>query len=229
MKASLQGLVDKVTGGLSSPTDRPADLAPYSMLSRARRQVFDTTPLYSLEESGSAGISQYTCYTTFQKIETLEEVKAHIRAFTCIGGLNIEKCNFLSLPSVVKCFTPISSTLTELAIIESPTPSHTFVSILAALPQLKSLSVEGSKITSDRDETSPLPKIPFFEGSGCFKLRYSDLDQHNLDWIPSSARFEELDITTSFLHIPTLVNKWLYNSRATLRTFAILGDSDRKP
>jgi len=81
------------------------------------------------------------------------------------------------------------------------------------------------KITGCTDKT--IDPIPFFEGSGSLRLQYSEnyFDRHNLDWIPSSARFKDLNIdTTHALEIAVLVNGWLFKSHTTLKTLTMLGD-----
>ena len=195
---------------------------------------------HDLEEEGTreddafestTEVLRHTDGLILDHVETLMGIEAHIQSFTRITWMAIYECNFLSSPSVVKCLAPIGSGLTQLTINESTTTLRAITSVLAALHLLENLDVEDLKITDDIDETSPIPTIPFFQGStSSLRLQYSDNyfgQQHNLDWIPDSARFKDLNIdTTHALDIVALVNQWLSNSRATLKSLTMLGDPD---
>lgn len=240
-----KALVDKIIDELaSSGPGRPADLARYSTISRdwvgrIQSHTFEVIYLLGPEvlkkwcrniKSSPTGVSQHTRYLILEKIPMdIKEFEAHIRAFMYVGRMDITKSTFLLSSSAMKCFAPMVSSLTMLKIHQSPTTLRIITSMLVELPKLKILDVEGLKITGDMDGTSSPSEIPFFHGSNSLRLRYSDFGQHDLDWIPSSAQFGELEIDpTHFLHIPAPMNRWLSNSRMTLTALAVIGDPDRK-
>lgn len=249
MKTFLQGLADKDVDELVYlDVDGVHIIAPYSAISKARverteRHVFKFIDLHgskNLEKwckikADSTGVPQPIRFILMlHKIKTLADTKTNINAFIRMKRLEIYDCNFLLSP-VGECFTRIAPSLTELTIKNSPTTLGVITSLLAALPQLKRLAVEDSKIADHTDRPNPLPIIPFFQGSNSLKLRYSefnekyDFDGHDLDWIPDFARFEELDIDlASFEEMPALVNQLFCNSSTTLTTLAVVGNPQRK-
>ena len=250
MSTLPQELVDKVIDELACLNANPVGfIAPYATISKAwvdrtQHHVFKLVDLHgstgSLEKwckkikPGPVGVSRHTRFLMLQEIKTLKKIEAHISAFIRIERLEIYDCNFL-LSSVGECFTPMASSLTEVIINNSPTTLGVITSLLAALPRLKHLAVEDSKLTVRTDRPSPPPTIPFFQGRNSLRLRYTnfnddyEFDQGDLDWIPDSARFEELDIDlASFEEMPALVNQLFCNSSTTLTTLAVVGNPQRK-
>jgi len=212
-------------------------------VSRTQHHIFKFLDLHS---SGSlekwckkikpdpVGVSRHTRFLMLQEIKTLEKIEAHISAFILLERLEIYDCNFL-LSSVEEYFTPTASSLTNLTIHNSPTTLGVITSLIAALHQLKHLAVEYSKITNHADRPNPPPTIPFFQGSNSLRLQYIDFDedyefdQHDFDWIPDSAWFEELEIDPAhFMDMPALMNRLFSNSCTTLTTLAVVGNPQRK-
>jgi len=245
MRTFPQELVDKVIDELAD-TDGDG-IAPYSLVSRAwvtrtQQHHFEWIDLDDLDElekwrtriaPNPAGVSRHTRQLVLTNIDTLEGFEAHIRAFTRIQDLEIAECDFLLSLSVVECFAPMGSSLAELKISESPTTSHVITSLLAALPQLKRFMVEDTKVIDDTCGANILTQvIPFFEGNNSLALESSWEQQDPPgppDWIPSSARFGDLEIDmTYFLHKTVLVNRWFSNSCTTLTSLTIHGDPDCK-
>jgi len=242
MKAFLQGFSHKVVieefvhldvGGVHI-------IAPYSAILKARVERTQPHVFNFIYLHGSKNLEKWCKIKAdrqpnrfilmLHEIKTLAAIKTHIDDFIRMEKLEIYDCNFLLSP-VGEYFTRITPSLTDLTIKNSPTTLGVITSLIAALPQLKRLAVEDSKITDHTDRPSLLPTIPFFQGSNSLRLRYSeydgeyDSDGHDLDWIPDSARFEELDIDLDcFVEMPALVNQWLSNSRTTLTTLAIVGN-----
>ena len=166
----------------------------------------------------------------------LEDAEEHLRAFTRVECLSVNFCNgILHHPSILEWFSTIGSSLTELRIIESRVAPRTITSLLAALPLLQILQILNFQNLDDTDDVNPLapPRIPFFEGTNRFVLQ-SDNDRSypadSLDWIPTLARFGQLEIDVAcFLGHPDLVNRWFASSCTTLTNLAIRGDPYSTP
>ena len=136
MRTFSQELVDKVIDELTSFNIRPVYLtARYSLASRAwvirnQKHVFEFIDFRGSEElekwcrkiePDPAG---HTRYPILDKISTPAGIKAHIRTFTRIEGMEINECNLLLLPPIVEYFVSMASSLTELKLSESPTTSR---------------------------------------------------------------------------------------------------------
>lgn len=220
-------------------------IAAYSLVSKAwvtrtQKHAFESvqfTHTKRLEkwcrkiDPDPAGISRHTRFLFFWDISTLDGAEMHIRAFTRVECMDIIWCSFLLSPSVAECFAPTGSSLVDLNIYRSPTTPHIISSVLTALPQLNDVAINDLEVTDDMDGPSLLPEIPFFESGKSFRL-YSNPDEPNPpgpDWIPPSARFNSLVIDTTYLlYKGALVNKWPYNSRATLESLRIVGAPNRR-
>lgn len=166
----------------------------------------------------------------------LEEAGEHLRAFTRVECLTVNYCiGVLHHPSILEWFSTMRSSLTELRIIESPAVPHIITSLLAALPMLQTLQILNFQNLNDKDDINPpaSPRIPFFEGTNRFVLQSSNVRSYpagSLDWIPTSARFGQLEVDVAcFLSHPDLVNQWLASSCTTLTKLAIRGDPYSTP
>ena len=223
-------------------------MAQYSLISRAwvtrtqqhsfRFLVFYINP-EDLEEwqrkiePDPAGVSRHVRVLTLDRITSLEGFEAHMHAFTRVEDLRIGTCSFMLSPLVAEFFAPMGSSLVELSIFDLETTSGAITSLLAALPQLKTLKAEMIKVTDDTDGADLTVRVPFFEG-GNWALFYPHLDQQGPpgppDWIPPSARFSDLKIDITYLlYKAGLVNRWFSNSSTNLTSLAIYGDPVGKP
>ena len=146
MQTLPQELVDKVVDELLELKGyKTHRIAPYSLISRAwaprtQQHCFRTLYFDNSDElkkwcrkvtPDPAGVSRHTHRLIFIGVDTLEGCEAHIRAFTCVENVVIIGCNFLLLPSVAECFTPMGSGLIRLWIRESETTSRIIISLLA--------------------------------------------------------------------------------------------------
>ena len=145
--------MDKVIGELVRLCVYPTicRIASYSLVSRAwvtytQQHIFEFIGSHDSEElekwcrkiePDPAGVSRHTRHLSFHYIDTLTGIETNIRAFTRVEEMGINRCDFLSPPSVVECFAPMSSSLTELKVRVSPATLHIIASMLAALLQLK--------------------------------------------------------------------------------------------
>ena len=155
----------------------------------------------------------------------LEGLKEHLNAFTGIKSLTIygahENMDILQHPFIKEWFDrPVGSSLIELQLNRLVARQRTIASLVASLPLLQILDVSDLKCAEDAGETDPPtpPRIPFFEGANHFIFRAGK----SLDWVPSSARFGQLEIA----YVPHLrelgpVNRWLASSSATLTDLTI--------
>jgi len=248
MRTFPQELADKVIDELAG-IDRD-HIAPYSLVSRAwvtRAQQHHFKCIFFNGTDGlrkwcrkiapdPAGVSCHTRRLVLVDVNMslLEDFEVHIRAFTRVEGLEIARCDsFLRSLSVVERLAPMGSSLVELRISRSPTTPHIITSLLAALPQLKSLITVACEVIDDTSGANSLTQvIPFFEGSNSLVLR-SGWEQRDPpgppDWIPPSARFGDLKIDmTYFLYKAVLVNRWLSSSCMTLTSLTVHGNPDRK-
>lgn len=235
-----QELVDKVIDELVVLHSWQADfIAPYSLVSRSwvshtRSYCFRRIYFSGLDDlkkwseritPDPVGVSQYTRQLVLTEVDTLEGFEEHMRAFTRVNTVEIIRCGLLLSPSVAEWFAPISSNLTQLDIGGSETTSRIITSLLARLPQLKSLVTWNFRVTEDAGAANPVSRIPFFEGDNSLVL-HGYCGRHGLlgppDWIPPSARFGGLEInTTYFLSKGVAVNQWLSGSCTTLVSLSI--------
>lgn len=241
MRTFPQEIVDKVIDELPLYNGGTSYNVPYSLVSKAwvtrtqkhcfRSIVLDVVDY--LEKWGRniapdpAGVSRHTHELFLFNVDTLEDFEAHIHAFTRVKDLKIIQCKFLlsSSPSIAEYFAPTCSNLTQLRIDLAETTSRIITSLLAGLPQLKHFTTLGLKVTDDTGGTNLVSRIPFFEGNNSLVL-HTHWEQNDSpgppDWIPPSARFENLEIDiTYFLHKAASVNQWFSNSCTTLTSFSI--------
>ena len=162
--------------------------------------------------------------------ECLEVFEKHLRAFTQVERLAVDDCGgILNHPSITEWFSTMGSSLVELRINDSPVTAYTITSLLAALPLLQSLDLHDFQLDDAHEANPSTPtRIPFFEGANRFVLRCGHGHRYpagSLHWIPSSARFGQLevDMACSIDHI-YLVNRWLASSSATLTNLTIRED-----
>jgi len=92
-------------------------------------------------EPGPAEVHRHTDGLILDQVETLTDIEKHVRSFARITWIAIYECNFLLSPSVVECFTPMDSSLTQLTVNESPATLCVITSVLAALRRLERVSM----------------------------------------------------------------------------------------
>jgi len=164
------------------------------------------------------GVSRHVRRLTWIRINTLEGLDSHIRAFVCVEALAFEGCNLLLSPSVVESLAPMGSSLVKLTIGYASTTYSIVTSLLAVLPRLRHLQARFLEFPGDRDTIGPPPKIPFFEDADSLDLLIEEDDDGSLDWIPASARFRDLRIdVASILNKSGRVKQWIASSARTLR------------
>jgi len=183
-----------------------------------------------------AGVSRHVRMLVLNRCNTsdLEGFKEHMHAFTRVEYLNIDDCgDLLRFPSITQLFLLMGSCLTRLVVCKTQATARTFAFLLAALPLLQSVDTTDFKVPDDVDETSPPTpsRIPFFEGANRFVLQSNRLPdgypEGSLDWIPTSARFSQLEVQTAYyLHNPGILNRWLTSSCATLTSLTIRKSED---
>ena len=165
--------------------------------------------------------------------EDFEDFEDHLLALTQVKCLTVDDCDCVPhYPPTMEWFSTIGSSLVELQIKDTPVASHTITSLLAVLPLLQSLQIHNFENPDDAHEADPPapPRIPFFEGANRFALHSDHGHRYpgrSLDWIPTSARFGQLEVDMACLLGHTdLVNQWLASSCATLTSLAIKDDPD---
>ena len=245
---SYQGYAKRSRG----PREPVWGISNYSLVSKAwasptQKHHFSTLHLDSpdiLEKwisnipSDPTGVSCYVRRLVLGgfDLEDFEEFEDHLLALTGVKCLTVDDCDCIPHhPSTMEWFSTIGSSLVELWINDTPVAPHTLTSLLAVLPLLQVLQIRNFEDADDADDANPPPLsiIPFFEGANRFALR-SDYGHRypegSLDWIPTSARFGQLEVDMGCsLGHPDLVNKWLASSCSTLTSLTIKDDPDGTP
>jgi len=187
-----------------------------------------------LAAPNTAGMSRYVRILSLSHLDP--EIRQHLHAFTRIELLSVYECyNLLHHRTSMEWFPVIGSSLTELRITDTPVTPYTLTSLLATLPLLRTLDIRGfdnpyevlgmddDDEIYDDDDVDDTSTIQFFDGANRFILRAGFYLEDSLDWIPSSARFGQLELDVMFSqgHTADLVNQWLASSSTTLTYFAI--------